>query len=84
MPFHQIPLSRHEVVFNMRRGVSPSDAIKLALTRIRTYYPDFNGAMVAVTTKGEIGSGYMGFAGFQYTAYDPVTGTSSVFDSNKV
>ena len=59
-------------------------AIKIALTRILTHYPDFNGAMVAVTTKGEIGSGYTGFAGFQYTAYDPVTGTSSVFDSHKI
>jgi N4-(beta-N-acetylglucosaminyl)-L-asparaginase len=65
----------------MRTGTSPKDAIKTALDRIKVYYPNFSGAMVAVTTKGEYGAGSTGFGGFQYTLYNPQLGKSTVMNA---
>lgn len=65
----------------MGMGVSPKDAIEAALKKIKFYYPDFNGAMVAVTTSGEYGAGYSGFGGFQYTLFNPELGESTVLNA---
>ena len=65
----------------MRTGTSPKDAIKAALDKIKLFYPKFNGALIAATTSGEYGAGYSGFAGFQYTLYNPDLGKSTVMDA---
>lgn len=65
----------------MRMGVSPKDAIKAALDKIKLSYPNFSGAMIAATTKGEYGAGYYGFSGFQYTVYNPDLAKSTVLDA---
>lgn len=65
----------------MGMGVSPKDAIKAALNKIKFYYPNFSGAMVAVTTAGEHGAGYTGFSEFQYTLYNPDLGKSTVLNA---
>lgn len=39
----------------MRQGKSPSEAASLALGKIATYYPKFNGGLVVVNKDGEFG-----------------------------
>ena len=68
----------------MGMGRSPRDAIVAALTRIRSFYPTYSGAMVAVTTAGEYGAAFTGFGGFQYTVYNPELGTSTVMDAKPI
>lgn len=43
------------MVESMRAGKSPTDAASDALSRIAKYYPDFQGALVAVNIKGQYG-----------------------------
>ena len=43
------------MVESMRAGNSPTDAATDALSRIAKYYPDFQGALVAVNIKGQYG-----------------------------
>ena len=46
---------RYRVVQSMRSGMSPTDAVKEALEHIASYYPSFNGAMIAVNVNGDYG-----------------------------
>ena len=39
----------------MRRGVSPTDAAKEAVSEIGQYYPNYKGAIVAVNVSGSYG-----------------------------
>ena len=62
----------------MRMGMSPDAAITAALKKISTYYPNYYGAMVAVTTSGEYGAAYTQFDGFSYTVFNPKLGKSTI------
>lgn len=39
----------------MRAGMSPEDAAKEALNQISSYYPQYNGALIAVHVNGSYG-----------------------------
>jgi len=54
------------IVEMMRNGLDPASAAEASLDRITRYYPDFNGAVVAVSVKGEIGAACRGFQSFHY------------------
>ena len=45
----------YEVVRLMDMGASPVKAIKVALSKIATFYPKFSGAMVTLNRNGEYG-----------------------------
>lgn len=51
----------------MRNGASPSKAGKIALSRIVDKYPDFFGAVLVVSKKGEIGAACNGMDKFPYS-----------------
>ncbi len=69
---------RYEVVKSMSMGMSPVDAVTSALKNIAIFYPNYSGAMVAVTTSGDYGAAYTQFDGFSYTVFNPILGKSTV------
>ena len=50
----------------MRLGMTPSTAASYALKRISQYYPEFNGAVVALKIDGSFGAACHGFKNFTY------------------
>lgn len=57
-------------VEEMRRGVSPVQAAKTAIDRIKVHYPTFMGAVVAVTKDGQHGASCHGIEKFPYVVQD--------------
>ncbi|KAG5270521.1 hypothetical protein AALO_G00193600 [Alosa alosa] len=60
----------------MRRGIDPASACKAALTRIKTYYPGFFGAVICANIQGEYGAAcnrVPGFSQFSYMVSTPLT-----------
>jgi hypothetical protein len=51
----------------MRSGTSPRKSAQLAILRIRRYYPNFFGGIVAANRQGEIGAACNGMARFHYS-----------------
>lgn len=51
----------------MRDGLSPSAAATVAITRIIESYPQFSGAVVAVSASGEFGAACNGMEEFPYS-----------------
>ena len=74
-------ISRYEVVQSMSVGVHPKDAAMAALEKIHKFYPNYSGALIAVTTSGEYGAAFSGFGGFQYTVYSPELGKSTILNA---
>ncbi|KAL2089205.1 hypothetical protein ACEWY4_016104 [Coilia grayii] len=61
----------------MRAGAEPLRACKAALARIKSYYPQFFGAIICSNIKGEYGAAcnrVPGFSQFPYMVSDPLTG----------
>jgi N4-(beta-N-acetylglucosaminyl)-L-asparaginase len=54
-------------VEHMRQGMSPTDACKRALERIRRLYPTASGAIVAANIHGQYGAAKIGNLQFDYT-----------------
>lgn len=50
----------------MRDGLSPTEASRIAVDRITAVYPEFSGAVVAVTVNGEYGAACNGIAEFPF------------------
>ncbi|XP_049865554.1 N(4)-(Beta-N-acetylglucosaminyl)-L-asparaginase-like [Pectinophora gossypiella] len=57
-------------VEEMRRGTPPTQAAQAAIGRIRTHYPDFMGAVVALSKDGEYGAACNGIAAFPFYVRD--------------
>ena len=51
-----IPCIRYTAVQLMGSGMTPSNAALFSIKPIIKFYPDFNGAVIAVNSKGEHGS----------------------------
>ena len=56
----------YHVVQLMRQGESPSDACTDAIQRIAKYYPDFDGAVLALSKDGRHGAACHGYHSFPY------------------
>lgn len=54
----------------MRRGASPLQAAKTAINRIKTHYPVFMGAVVALTKDGHYGAACNGIDEFPFYVGD--------------
>jgi N4-(beta-N-acetylglucosaminyl)-L-asparaginase len=65
------------VVESMRNGASPKDATEAALRRIAKYYPTFQGALIAINTKGEHSAAGYGWT-FQYSVRTPAMNNATV------
>lgn len=50
----------------MRRGSTPENAAATAIERIRRYYPNFFGAVIAANKDGEYGAACNGMTEFPY------------------
>lgn len=61
----------------MRRGASPGDAAQTAIKRIAAHYPDFMGAVIALTKTGQYGAACHGITLFPFVVQDK---TRDVFD----
>uniref|UniRef100_A0A1B6KE62 N(4)-(beta-N-acetylglucosaminyl)-L-asparaginase n=1 Tax=Graphocephala atropunctata TaxID=36148 RepID=A0A1B6KE62_9HEMI len=59
-------------VEEMRRGSSPEDAAKTAISRIAQYYPTFSGAIIAVNIRGEYAASCHGLDNFPYSVHSPL------------
>ncbi|KAL0839356.1 hypothetical protein ABMA28_016091 [Loxostege sticticalis] len=57
-------------VEEMRRGSSPTSAARVAVERIVAYYPDFMGAVVALSKVGKHGAACHGITSFPYVVHD--------------
>ncbi|CAK1551620.1 unnamed protein product [Leptosia nina] len=59
-------------VEEMRRGASPTAAAQIAVKRIAKYYPEYMGAVVALSKDGEYGAACHGLAGmpFPFVVHD--------------
>ena len=68
-------------VEGMRHGKSPKDAGEMAIRRIVSKYPDFQGAMVVLSKTGQHAAVCHGLPGgqFPYTLGNPSTGEAKVF-----
>lgn len=53
-------------VEEMRRGSTPQEASRIAVSRIAKYYPDFSGAVIAVNKDGEYAAACNGMTFFPY------------------
>ncbi|KAJ3660044.1 hypothetical protein Zmor_011700 [Zophobas morio] len=53
-------------VEEMRRGASPTKAAKIAINRITQKYPDFFGAVLVATNKGDFGAACNGMDSFPF------------------
>lgn len=62
----------------MRRGASPTVAAGIAIHRIARHYPQFMGAVIALTKDGQHGAACHGMERFPYVAHDNTTTTSNV------
>ena len=49
------------------------------INRVMLYYPDFEGAIVAVDLKGNYGAACHGFAEFTYSVASEILGGAKVF-----
>ncbi|CAH0397340.1 unnamed protein product [Chilo suppressalis] len=57
-------------VEEMRRGATPTEASRIAIKRIADHYPDFMGAVVALSKDGEHGAACHGIRTFPYVVQD--------------
>ncbi|KAI4463469.1 l-asparaginase [Holotrichia oblita] len=57
-------------VEKMRDGASPAEAAKIAVARIVEFYPEFSGAVIAVSVNGEYGAACNGMAEFPFAVRD--------------
>ncbi|XP_047023742.1 N(4)-(Beta-N-acetylglucosaminyl)-L-asparaginase-like isoform X3 [Helicoverpa zea] len=64
-------------VEEMRRGASPTDATQTAVKRIAAHYPDFMGAVIALTKTGQYGAACHGIPTFPFVVQDK---TRNVFE----
>jgi len=64
-------------VEGMRNGLTPSEAAAQALRRIVPYYPDYEGAIIAVNIQGEYGAACHGIGTFTYCVATSETGGST-------
>lgn len=55
-----------DLVEEMRRGATPEEASRTAVTRIAKYYPDFSGAIIAVNKHGKYATACNGMTDFPY------------------
>lgn len=59
-------------VEEMSRGKSPEEAARYAIARIKRYYPDFSGAVIAVNLEGQVGAACNNIPdGFPYAFVTP-------------
>ncbi|KAK2184630.1 hypothetical protein NP493_258g06066 [Ridgeia piscesae] len=58
----------------MEAGLSPTQACKVALSKITKYYPKFSGALIAATVSGEYGAACHGFQTFPYCVQSGAAG----------
>lgn len=58
----------------MRSNISPNVAARLALERIRPFYPQFVGAVIAANRNGVYGAACHGMASFPYSVYSAGSG----------
>ena len=54
-------LPSYQAVESMRQGHPPAESARIALEKIISYYPDFEGAVVTVNKEGLIGAACFGF-----------------------
>lgn len=54
----------------MRRGALPTVAAQTAIKRIASHYPDFMGAVIAVTKTGQYGAACHGIPTFPIAVQD--------------
>lgn len=71
-------LPSYRTVQNMRSGTSPSQAAQESLDHITRYYPNYSGALIAVSINGSYGGATHGFSSFKFTVYNPKLGTSTI------
>ncbi|KAJ8724856.1 hypothetical protein PYW07_015814 [Mythimna separata] len=64
-------------VEEMRRGASPTEAAQTAVKRIAAHYPDFMGAVIALTKTGQYGAACHGIPSFPYVIQDK---TRNIFE----
>ncbi|CAG9791813.1 unnamed protein product [Diatraea saccharalis] len=57
-------------VEEMRRGAMPEEAARVAVNRIADHYPDFMGAVIALTKDGKHGAACHGIPTFPYIVQD--------------
>lgn len=55
----------------MRNGMTASTAALYSLKRIAKYYPNFQGAVIAIKMNGEFGAACYGFENFKYSVVNP-------------
>lgn len=65
-------------VEGMRTGLSPKKAAERSLVHISSYFPEFSGAIIAITMTGEYGAACHGFDQFHYSVANPELKTVSV------
>ncbi|KAH7703063.1 Protein R04B3.2 [Aphelenchoides avenae] len=61
----------------MHRGSSPQKAAEIAITRIKRFYPDFSGAIVAAHKNGTHGAACSGMPTFGYSVVGPTDWTTA-------
>lgn len=66
----------------MREGIPPLEAANIAIGRIVEFYPDFSGAVIAVTVKGEYGAACNGMAEFPFALINDDIHEATVFTVN--
>ncbi|XP_064480861.1 N(4)-(Beta-N-acetylglucosaminyl)-L-asparaginase-like [Ornithodoros turicata] len=69
-------LPSYQAVECMRRGLSPTDACREALSRIVRHHPNFVGALVAVNINGTYGAACHGIEEFPFSVADSHHGTA--------
>lgn len=62
----------------MRRGSDPESAARVAILRILKYYPDFFGAVIAVSKDGLHGAACNGMEVFPYILANDELGTATL------
>ncbi|CAL4145456.1 unnamed protein product, partial [Meganyctiphanes norvegica] len=65
-------------VEGMRDGLSPRKAAEKAIQQIALYHPDYFGAVIAVTIKGEYGAACNGMDTFHYSVANRQLGNTTV------
>ncbi|XP_033112945.1 N(4)-(Beta-N-acetylglucosaminyl)-L-asparaginase-like [Anneissia japonica] len=60
-------LPSYQAVESMRQGMDPTSAAQDAIKRIIRFYPQFSGALVAITKSGSYGAACHGFGTFHYS-----------------
>lgn len=54
----------------MRRGASPTDAAKTAVKRIAKHFPNYMGAVIALSKNGDFGAACHGMSSFPFIVQD--------------